>query len=280
MKLTVLMPGSGFPKLRSAVTLVESRGLKILVDSGLAEDADRLLAALALQGVEAAEIDWVVSTHLHYDHCGNHLLFPESRFLVNRADLAATQEFMRCFHSDETPGKRRTAELLRQTNEQVKPFYIRSIVREVTRNQAFYDAVLRGDERFKAVDGPVVVTDEVSIIETPGHTKGHMSVVARGVESILPGGGTVDVLVAGDAVFSPPTSAAGSGQHEVGLAADTSLYLRTRQRLLDEFRFVVPGHGGLIDQDSPYEAPPAISEQALGRAAASRGRAEIGLEAS
>ncbi len=243
MKLTVLIPGSSFPRLRSAVTLLRSEGLHILVDSGLAEDGGRLLAALDRVGVEPREVDVVVATHLHYDHCGNHLLFPRARYLVGADDLADVRGFMAFFHADGSPGKMATADLLRSSHEEIKPFYVRSIVREVTRNLAFYDLVLAGDPRFVPLGPPYWLTSEVEIVSTAGHTQGHRSVVAHGVE--LEDGGAADVLIAGDAVPGGEVVERASAE-EVPLVADSALYWQTRRSLLDRYRYIIPGHGASI----------------------------------
>jgi len=48
------------------------------------EDPTRALEAI---GVNPAEIDIVIATHLHWDHCYNHELFTNARFLVQRREL-------------------------------------------------------------------------------------------------------------------------------------------------------------------------------------------------
>lgn len=39
-------------------------------------------------GIAAAEVEDVVLTHLHYDHCGNQHLFPKARFHLQAAEMA------------------------------------------------------------------------------------------------------------------------------------------------------------------------------------------------
>lgn len=247
MELSVLLPGSGFPKLRSAVTLLRGEGRVTLVDSGLVDDRPRLLAALHARGLAPEDVDEVITTHLHYDHCGNHLLFPRARYLVSRFDLEDTRHFMTTYHADGTPGKSATAALLRSRNQAVKDFYVRAIVREVTRNLEFYDFVLGGDPRFVPIQGAHVVRHGVEIIPTPGHTPGHLSVLARGAR--VDGRGPArDVLIAGDALFTR-RSLAVEGDRDVHLAADVEAYQRTRLRLLGAYRFFVPGHDELVDTE-------------------------------
>jgi glyoxylase-like metal-dependent hydrolase (beta-lactamase superfamily II) len=253
MRADVVLAGSGFPKLRSAVTLLRSQGLNILVDTGYVEDRGRLQAALGELGVAPESIDVVVATHLHYDHCGNHLLFPRARWVVGAADYADTRGFMAAYHADQTPAKTVTADTLRRRNEVIKDFYVRSIVREVTRNLDFYDAVHAGDGPFETVTGPVALTSDVEILPTPGHTPGHLSVLARGAR--VPGlRGPIDLLVAGDAVFNRSAlhETTGAGEKApLHLAADEVVYRETRRALVERFTHVVPGHDELVDRASP-----------------------------
>jgi hypothetical protein len=46
------------------------------------------VVALALVGVDAADVRDVVITHMHYDHAGNLDLFPNARFHVQDAEMA------------------------------------------------------------------------------------------------------------------------------------------------------------------------------------------------
>jgi glyoxylase-like metal-dependent hydrolase (beta-lactamase superfamily II) len=245
MELSVLMPGSGFPKLRSSVTLLREGRRSLLVDTGLVDDGPRLLYALRAHGLGPGDVGEVIATHFHYDHVGNHLLFPKARYLVSAVDLEDTRGFMATFQADATLDKSVTGAALRGRNQAVKDFYVRAIVREVTRNLAFYERVLAGDPRFVPIEGARDLGDGLEILPTPGHTAGHLSVVARGVR--IDGDGALrDVLIAGDAVLTRHSFAAG-GDREVHLAADVEQYRRTQRRLLASYRFVVPGHDGLVD---------------------------------
>lgn len=88
--------------------LIEEGDRRILVDTGLG-DLDEVLslnhlhgpdfsgrrrpehdlvAGLAEHGVSPADIDLVIITHLHFDHVGNNHLFPNARFVVQRAELS------------------------------------------------------------------------------------------------------------------------------------------------------------------------------------------------
>jgi glyoxylase-like metal-dependent hydrolase (beta-lactamase superfamily II) len=67
---------------RSSVTLVVSIERKIVVDTGLASEDKLILDALAHLGFKPEEIDTVINTHSHNDHCENNQLFPRARILA------------------------------------------------------------------------------------------------------------------------------------------------------------------------------------------------------
>ncbi len=245
MELSVLIAGSGFPKLRSAVTLLREQGRATLVDSGWGEDRPRLLQALAARGLAPEDVSCVIATHLHHDHCGNHLAFPRARFVVSAAEFEDTRGFMGAYHADGSPDKRDTAELLRRRNQAVKDFYVRGIVRVVSRNLDFYERVRTGDPRFRLVAGSCFLSGGIELLATPGHTTGHLSVVAHGAR-VEGQGPARDVLVAGDALFTR-RSLEPDGGRDPHLAADVEAFRRTRLALMERFRYVVPGHDALVD---------------------------------
>src|SRR3954447_16872706 len=66
---------------------------RVLVDTGLTElhaavaDMDPRLMPLNEQGFDLADIDLVVNTHLHFDHCGGNHLFAGTPIYVQRREL-------------------------------------------------------------------------------------------------------------------------------------------------------------------------------------------------
>ena len=66
---------------RSSVTLVIQEGKKIVVDTGLFGEEELILDALARLELRPMDIDAVINTHSHSDHCGNNHIFVESEIL-------------------------------------------------------------------------------------------------------------------------------------------------------------------------------------------------------
>jgi glyoxylase-like metal-dependent hydrolase (beta-lactamase superfamily II) len=149
--------------------LIETENHKILVDTGYGDKLSeqqrdfmclkgdrRLLGSLAAAGVAPEEIDMVINTHLHEDHCGGNSrydedgvpvpTFPNALYFVQRTELADAM----------------------YPNERTRGTYHRENFEPLERAGRL--RVLRGDTR---------LTDEVRVLVTPGHTSSHQSVVVE-----------------------------------------------------------------------------------------------------
>ena len=65
----------------STVTFIEDGKEKIIVDSGNACDAKKIITALRKIKVRPEEITTVVNTHSHSDHVGSNFIFRNARFV-------------------------------------------------------------------------------------------------------------------------------------------------------------------------------------------------------
>ncbi len=180
----------------SQILVIADSGRKIVFDCGFANDREELLAALAQHDLTPDGIDILVLSHLHTDHCANAVLFRKSRVVVSAEEFAYAE-------------------------------------REAGRDHYVYDFV---DALFSRLDlvrtsGDVELEPDVKLIETPGHTDGHMSLLARTDEGV--------VGLAGDAAKSI-TELIGSKAAR-GLASTTSAE-RSVARLFGECQTIIPGH--------------------------------------
>ena len=134
------------------VWYLKGGGKKILIDTGLEDfmvpngleeklglKCEYLEDGLERLGVKPEEIQIIVHTHLHNDHCENDALFPQAEVYAQKAEL----EFMREPH----------------------PLDHR------------YDADYLEGAKLEILDGPAEITPGVRVIPTPGHTPGGQSVV-------------------------------------------------------------------------------------------------------
>jgi glyoxylase-like metal-dependent hydrolase (beta-lactamase superfamily II) len=150
--------------------LVQTDGKNILIDTGYGHtDDDKferifhmtrergdVVDALARLGVAPGDVDIVINTHLHYDHCGGnvmvdtdgtpHAAFPNAEYVVQRREY---EDAMR-------------------PNERTRASYL---------PKNYQPLVESGQMRL--LDGDTDIVPGVRCVTTPGHTPGHMSVVIK-----------------------------------------------------------------------------------------------------
>jgi glyoxylase-like metal-dependent hydrolase (beta-lactamase superfamily II) len=148
--------------LRLNLLLIEAAGKRVLVETGTGvrmTDKDRDIkgveggdpvAALRAVGEDPASIDYVVVTHLHYDHAGGMVdasgrpAFPNARYVVQRDEAEAA-------HGDE----------LRLQG-----------IMEVEQLDA-----IRAAGQLAEVNGDVELVSGVRVLRTGGHTRGSQAVL-------------------------------------------------------------------------------------------------------
>jgi glyoxylase-like metal-dependent hydrolase (beta-lactamase superfamily II) len=145
--------------------LVRSQGKTILLETGVGDkpggwrrqsspvEGGTLMTELAALGVSPEEVDIVVNTHLHADHSGWNTrivngqavpTFPNAEYLIMEAEWRDAID----------PNERTRATYL---EENILP--------------------LEQHGRLHLIDGEYRITDEVTVVPTPGHTEGHAAVV-------------------------------------------------------------------------------------------------------
>jgi len=70
----------------STITLIEAAGKLVLVDTGSPTECDRLLFDLKSMMLQPKDLDVVVNTHLHVDHCGCNDLFENARVYAHELE--------------------------------------------------------------------------------------------------------------------------------------------------------------------------------------------------
>lgn len=159
--------------------VLRSRGKTVMIDTCIGADRQRefdifsnlqttFLDDLRTAGFPPEQVSTVLCTHLHFDHVGwNTRLvdgrwvptFPQARYLFGR------REWQHWKHLRDTGGYHHMAHL----TDAVDPVMEAGLV--------------------DFIDPDYRITDEVSLIPTPGHTPGHVSVLIRsgGKEAVITG---------------------------------------------------------------------------------------------
>ena len=180
----------------STLSLLTAGGQHILIDTGSPARRPLLYQALRSRNLGFEDIDIVILTHLHWDHCLNTDLFRDARILLHPKELDYARN----------PNR---GDLLTIP----------------------YIADVLGKMNLEPVSDGDTVVDGVSIVDTPGHTKGHISVLVEV--------GDDKILVAGDALPDSDTVKRGMPCNifwDVGDATESV------QKLLDAARIFYPGH--------------------------------------
>jgi N-acyl homoserine lactone hydrolase len=150
---------------------------KLLVDTGMAytelahwhhagswQDPDDVVhQRLKRIGVDPEEIELVIFTHLHWDHCHNIDKFTHARFVVHAREL----EF---------------------ALEPIPPYYKSYEHYRLGKKAPFIDI------QFETIHGETEILPGIHVFPTPGHSPGHQSVAVETTEGTH--------VIAGDAVFA------------------------------------------------------------------------------
>lgn len=157
LRVGELMVPQGATVIRDPIHcwLIRGGGVNLLVDSGMIEaDALRqrlkvdgrggghapIVEALAREGLLPSDIDYVILSHLHFDHAQNLDLFPDACVVVQRDEL---------FHAiDPTPTQR--------------IYYFRETIADLLARKR--------PAKLRLVDGDVDFLDGITLLKTPGHT--------------------------------------------------------------------------------------------------------------
>jgi glyoxylase-like metal-dependent hydrolase (beta-lactamase superfamily II) len=124
-----------------AVTLIVDDGKRIVVDVGHFGNRDAMLESMKSKGFGPQDVDMVMLTHIHWDHCLNVDLFKKAEIFVGEAEI----------EKGNLTGK-----------EDIHAQHFREYVRSLNYHRVKDDQSL---------------TSHVKAISTPGHSVGHMSIL-------------------------------------------------------------------------------------------------------
>ena len=196
-----------------SVALIHGRN-QILVDVGHKGRYRHLREALARAEVKEQDIDIVVLTHAHWDHCQNIDMFPNAKILVHPRELS----------------------------------YAASPKRVDLSTARYFLASLQGREVEQVTEG-TEIEPGVRILETPGHTEGHISVLVETVDGL--------VAISGDAL--PWANSVVTGKPMV-IFGDQREAAESVKKLLGASRIFYPGH------DRPFQLGPHNTVNYIGGA--------------
>ena len=188
----------------------------ILYDCGSKGCVLQLKVALEKAGMKPEDITHVVISHLHFDHVGNLPLFSDAEILLNKIEWESANQTPDEWHSIQT--------------------------------LAYLEK--RGNLRF--VKEGDIISEEVSVMELPGHTPGLIG-LRCGAETIL----------CSDAMKS---------RYELWkniplMSQNLEQSRKSIQRIKENARYIYPGHDGMLDllHENSDEYPAVTLRYADGR---------------
>lgn len=199
--------------------LAEKRmGRAFIALMGAALDpAETAVAQVRAAGYEAADVTDIVLTHLDLDHAGGIGDFPHARVHVFADELAAARA---------------------RTSIKEKNRYIEA---QWAHGPDWVEHSVAG-ESWLGFEAVVPVTEDLLLVPTRGHTRGHVAVAVR-----RPSGGWF--LHAGDAYFfhgekeRPPTCPSGLSMFQTFVQMDKAARLENQERLRTLHAEHGPGYG-------------------------------------
>ncbi len=205
---------------------------KLMVDTGMSQTAladwhhpgswqepgeaiDENLHAIS---VDPLEIELVILTHLHWDHCHNLDQFRRARFLASAREYA--------FALDPIP-----------------PYYKSYEHPKLGKRPPF------AGKSFETIEGEVELLPGLRVFPTPGHSPGHQSVAVDTEGGVH--------VIAGDAVFSYENLRPASEDLPftiMGRFTDIVAAWRSMEEIVRRARVVLPGHDMKVFAAEEYPA--------------------------
>jgi N-acyl homoserine lactone hydrolase len=220
----VLIEGSGFPHLRGTVVLVQARSHRWLVDCGASMDREALIGALLARGLRPEDVDGVLLTHVHSDHCDNVDLFPAATVYVHRREMESLLDVAGLSTEEEITRR------LRAQHERIHPIYQRFSVRWIL--SGGYRAILQARD-VQILEGTTDIAEGVTMVDSPGHSPGHMSVRVRT---------HLETWVVGDLVSSEEDFRAGA-KARPAICWSLDARAKSLTALAQRGGMIIPGHG-------------------------------------
>jgi glyoxylase-like metal-dependent hydrolase (beta-lactamase superfamily II) len=211
------------------IWVVKSNGRIIVVDTGFGESGARKRGRQLLRspaegldaiGIRPREVEDVIITHMHYDHSGNHDLFPQARYHVQDREMAfCTGRFM-------------THSLLQL------PFEVEDV-------NAMLRKLYAGRVEFH--DGDEEIAPGVSVHRVGGHSGGLQMVRVNTRRGML--------VLASDAAHFYANLGRGLPFPYVFNVGDVLEGFGQARRLADSPDHIIPGHDPLVLERHPAAKP-------------------------
>lgn len=168
-------------------------------------------------GIKPEDIDTLILTHLHWDHCYNTELFENAKIYVQRREIEYIQNPL--------------------------PIHIDSY------SAPYYKAVFKpipSDSRFQYIDGDIEIVSGLTLVSLPGHTPG--------LQGLLVKTGGIRYLLASDCVDLVENWKGNETYPHIPSTGHNDLveYEKTFRKIEQIADVVIPGHDKCVLDNSYY----------------------------
>jgi N-acyl homoserine lactone hydrolase len=212
---------------------IEGAEKRILVDTGSSDPQwaaryhhpfDRMvreepLNAIATLGLKPEDIDIIINTHLHWDHCFNNDLFPNARILVQKEEVRYAMAPLPChavYYESQLIG--------------MTPSWLKTLCRT------------------DMIEGEMTIEPGITLVPLPGHTPGFQGVLVN-LTSGRRG------LIAGDTIplWENWERNAQGFQIPSGIHVSLDDYYETYKKMASMADLILPGHDLKVLEKEVYE---------------------------
>lgn len=240
LKSYFLSPETNYSHTNNVI--IELGDAVVLVDVGsgsrFQETAGRLLDNMSAAGIDPDSITHVLLTHAHPDHIWgirddfDEALFPQAKYYIGSTEYDWWMKEDR----------------VNEVSEGLQQMVVGAV-----------NSLTTIEEQIHMVSGETEIVPGISMIDTPGHTLGHMSVMVTSNDQSL--------MILGDAISHAYISFA-HPEWIGGFDMDGEMAVNTRRRLLDAtstdgttviaYHFPFPGVGHVRQENGKYQFIPAL----------------------
>lgn len=214
-------------EMSSTCCLLSAGGLHVLIDSGSRDKRALLQKKIRASKIRPDEISIILNTHMHMDHCWNDDLFPKADFYCSSREYRTMTELVRLANSNGITLDELVSQYLFLDHQ--APYLLKAMVSKFFYEDKVFEKILQR----KRVDEAQLQQAGIHVIDTPGHTDGHVAYIYRGRE--------LNYIFTGDAILN--ASHYGKPLMRILYTKNPDQYALSKLKIEGNRGIYFPGHG-------------------------------------
>ncbi len=228
-----LLQNKNFPYLSCNAYFIKIGNNHFVIDTGNYFMRNELLMSLETNNIHPDEIDFVVNTHLHFDHCGNNEMFPNARIIMPAEELDFIVEVLR-------RSKKDSFEYIKRIYPLIPDDKIKNFLRMIYAHEKSYVWLLTHLKRVMLIEKDTELLPGVNLVSCHGHSSGHISMVYQQEK----------ICFSGDIIGDKYKDI--SGNYNLNfIVTDYDMLEESKKKLFSMAEIFYPGHGDYIYKTNP-----------------------------